>query len=119
MNDKDIQSNNLKAGDVVDIFNYHDNIERVARKFIVVAYNIPVGCCATYFPETNVLVPINSVADKSNTPTSKSVVVNIRLADQVQLLVVSAKRKRTCSQFLFNRDIISLQELLCSFLIPD
>jgi hypothetical protein len=50
----------------------------VAHKFIVIAYPIPVGCTATYFPETNVLVPVNSVADKSNTPTSKLVIVKIK-----------------------------------------
>ena len=57
MNEKDIAKQNFKAGDVVDIFNHHDNVERVARKFIIVAYSIPEQCCATYFPETNVLVP--------------------------------------------------------------
>jgi molybdopterin-dependent oxidoreductase alpha subunit len=78
MNEKDIEKQGLKAGDVVDLFNYHDNIERVAHKFIVVQYNIPEQCTATYFPETNVLVPIGSVAKKSNTPTSKFVVLKVR-----------------------------------------
>ncbi|MFN6082062.1 MAG: FdhF/YdeP family oxidoreductase, partial [Bacteroidota bacterium] len=78
MNEKDMVRHNLQAGDIVDLYNYHDGIERVARKFIVVAFNIPEQCTATYFPETNVLVPINSVADKSNTPTSKFVVLKVR-----------------------------------------
>ena len=39
----------------------------VARRFLVVPYDIPPGCCATYFPETNVLVPIDSMADGSRT----------------------------------------------------
>jgi hypothetical protein len=43
-----------------------------------VPYSIPRRCAATYFPETNVLVPLRSVADKSNTPVSKSVVISIR-----------------------------------------
>ena len=73
MNQKDMNSRDIKDGDVVDLFNNHDGIERVAHKFIVVAYPIPEGCTATYFPETNVLVPITSVAYKSNTPTSKQV----------------------------------------------
>ena len=38
-------------------------------------YSIPPGCAASYFPEANVLVPVTSVADKSNTPTSKQVIV--------------------------------------------
>ncbi|CAN5442286.1 FdhF/YdeP family oxidoreductase [soil metagenome] len=78
MNTKDIASQNLKAGDVVDILNFEGGIERIAHKFIVVAYNIPAKCTATYFPETNVLVPINITADKSNTPVSKSVIVKIK-----------------------------------------
>jgi molybdopterin-dependent oxidoreductase alpha subunit len=78
MNEKDISKQNLKAGDIVDLYNYHGDIERVAHKFIVVQYNIPEQCTATYFPETNVLVPIDSVAEKSNTPTSKSIVLKIK-----------------------------------------
>ncbi|MCF0065051.1 FdhF/YdeP family oxidoreductase [Dyadobacter chenwenxiniae] len=78
MNENDIAKRNLKGGDVVDLYNHYDGIERVAYKFVVVPYPIPEGCTATYFPETNVLVPINSVADKSNTPTSKMVILTIR-----------------------------------------
>ncbi|WP_291910606.1 FdhF/YdeP family oxidoreductase [Chitinophaga sp. CB10] len=78
MNEKDIASIGLKAGDVVDLFNTFDGIERIAQGFIVIAYDIPESCTATYFPETNVLVPVNSVADKSNTPTSKLVVIRIK-----------------------------------------
>jgi hypothetical protein len=50
----------------------------MAHNFLVVPYAIPPGCTATYFPEANVLVPINSVADKSNTPTSKGVVLQVK-----------------------------------------
>ena len=81
MNAKDIGNAGLKNGDVVDLFNYSDGAERAARKFIIVEYSIPGQCVATYFPETNVLVPINSKADKSNTPTSKSVVIKIRKSE--------------------------------------
>ena len=78
MNKSDITRLGFKTGDHVDIFNHHGNKERVARRFIIIAYSIPEGCCATYFPETNVLVPINSTAAKSNTPTSKWVVVTLQ-----------------------------------------
>ncbi|MCF2493803.1 FdhF/YdeP family oxidoreductase [Dyadobacter chenhuakuii] len=78
MNENDIAKRDLKSGDLVDLYNHYDGIERVAYKFVVVPYPIPEGCTATYFPETNVLVPINSVADKSNTPTSKLVILTIR-----------------------------------------
>jgi hypothetical protein len=51
----------------------------VAKNFMVIQYNIPEQCAATYFPETNVLVPINSVADRSNTPTSKYVIIKLKI----------------------------------------
>ncbi len=78
MNEKDIVNTGLKAGDVVDIYNTSNGVERVAHKFIVVQYDIPEKCIATYFPEANVLVPIKSVADVSNQPASKSVAVKVR-----------------------------------------
>jgi molybdopterin-dependent oxidoreductase alpha subunit len=78
MNTKDIMAAGLKAGDVVDLYNDFGGVERVVHKFIVVEYNIPEKCTATYFPETNPLVPLNSVADKSNTPTSKLVILRIK-----------------------------------------
>lgn len=78
MNEKDINDRGLQDGDVVDLVNNHDGTERVANNFIVVKYPIPEGCTATYFPETNVLVPVTSVADKSNTPTSKQVILKVK-----------------------------------------
>ena len=78
MNKEDIAERGLNAGDIVDLHNTHNGIERVARKFLIIDFSIPKGCAATYFPETNVLVPIDSVADKSNTPTSKYIVIKIR-----------------------------------------
>jgi molybdopterin-dependent oxidoreductase alpha subunit len=83
MNPDDMKRDGLKRNDVVDIFNYHDGVERVVRKFIVLDYNIPSTNVATYFPETNVLVPIKSTAKRSNTPTSKSVVVKVVKSDSV------------------------------------
>ncbi|MGZ8557472.1 MAG: FdhF/YdeP family oxidoreductase [Chitinophagaceae bacterium] len=78
MNQQDMNIRGLKKEDVVDIFNHHDGVERIARKFRVIPYPIPVTCTAAYFPEANVVVPIGSVAEKSNTPTSKLVVVKVR-----------------------------------------
>jgi hypothetical protein len=43
----------------------------------VIEYPTPAGCAAAYFPETNVLVPLDSTADVSNTPTSKSVIIRL------------------------------------------
>ncbi|MDR3711615.1 MAG: FdhF/YdeP family oxidoreductase [Puia sp.] len=78
MNQTDIEEGGFRAGERVDLFNYYGDVERVARLFIIVPYNIPRRCTVTYYPETNVLVPIDSVAEKSNTPTSKMVLIKIR-----------------------------------------
>ncbi|GAA4846827.1 FdhF/YdeP family oxidoreductase [Saccharopolyspora rosea] len=51
--------------------------ERRAANFRVVAYPTTPGSAAAYYPETNVLVPLDSVADISNTPTSKGIVVRL------------------------------------------
>jgi len=80
MNEKDIMTLKLTDGELVNLYNHYEDVERVAYGFIVVSYPIPEGCAATYFPEANVLVPINSVADKSNTPTSKWVIITVRKA---------------------------------------
>jgi len=80
MNPDDMNEHGWKQGNALDITSHfeEDGAEqlRIARKFVVVPYNIPRRCVATYFPEANVLVPIGSVALKSNTPTSKAVVVS-------------------------------------------
>jgi molybdopterin-dependent oxidoreductase alpha subunit len=78
MNAKDIAKAGFKGGDKVDLFNYTDGKERIAHLFIIVPYDIPERCTATYYPETNVLVPISSVALKSNTPVSKLVIIKIK-----------------------------------------
>jgi molybdopterin-dependent oxidoreductase alpha subunit len=78
MNDSDMAEAKLEKYRVVNLYNRHGGIERLAEKFIVVPYNIPRKCVATYFPEANVLVPIDSFADISKTPTSKSVVITIK-----------------------------------------
>ncbi|MFD8642965.1 FdhF/YdeP family oxidoreductase [Streptomyces zaomyceticus] len=54
-----------------------DGSERRAPGFRVVHYPTSRGCAAAYYPETNVLVPLESTADVSNTPASKSVIVRL------------------------------------------
>jgi molybdopterin-dependent oxidoreductase alpha subunit len=78
MNPADIRERGLKPGDCVDLTSHFRGEIRNAARFIIVEYDIPPRCCATYFPETNVLVPIGSVADKSHTPTSKYVVIRVK-----------------------------------------
>lgn len=78
MNPDDITELGVKAQDWVDIVNVtSDGLRRIASAFKVTPYNIPKGCAAAYFPETNVLVPLDAVADKSHTPISKFIVVRL------------------------------------------
>ncbi len=83
MNDEDIRDLGLNPGDVVDLTSHFRGEERVARHFIVVKFPIPRRCAATYYPETNVLVPIGSVAQRSNTPTSKFVIITVAKSERV------------------------------------
>ena len=77
MQEDDITEAGLTAGQWVDLANHFGGQTRWARAFMVAPYGIPRGCVATYFPEANVLVPIDSTAEVSNTPTSKYVIVTI------------------------------------------
>lgn len=79
MNEDDLHERGLKAGDVVDLVGHFRGEIRRVNRFITVKYDIPKGNCATYFPETNVLVPLDSTADESQTPTSKMVAVTIEV----------------------------------------
>lgn len=78
LNPTDIAEEGLSAGQVVDLTSHFEGGERVARGFQVVPYQIPRRCAATYYPETNVLVPVRSVAEKSNQPVSKSVRITLQ-----------------------------------------
>ena len=80
VNSADMVERDLVERQLVDLVSEWRGEERRCAGFIVVPYDIPRGCCATYFPEANPLVPLDSVADKSNTPTSKSVVIRIEHA---------------------------------------
>jgi formate dehydrogenase major subunit len=79
LNRRDIEAHGLRAGDHVDIVAHWagDDVDRRVRNFRVVEYDTPRGSAAAYYPETNPLVPLASVAEHSNTPTSKSVVVRL------------------------------------------
>ncbi|GGK05354.1 FdhF/YdeP family oxidoreductase [Luteimonas terricola] len=72
----DIAALDMRAGDRVDLESLcDDGVRRRAKGFLLVDYDIPRGCLAAYYPETNPLVPLSSFADESRTPTSKSVPV--------------------------------------------
>ena len=77
LNLEDMAEAGLQAGQLVDLTSHFKGRTRVAESFLVRSFQIPRGCAATYFPEANVLVPIDSVAERSNTPTSKFVVISV------------------------------------------
>jgi molybdopterin-dependent oxidoreductase alpha subunit len=78
VNPEDIEALGLADRQLVDLVSsWEDGIERRAKSFRVVAYPSARGSAASYYPETNVLVPLDSVADVSNTPTSKGVFVRL------------------------------------------
>jgi molybdopterin-dependent oxidoreductase alpha subunit len=73
----DLEQLGLVDGEHVDLVSVWSDGERRAEDFRVVSYSTARGCAAAYFPETNVLVPLDSVAKVSNTPVSKSVVIRL------------------------------------------
>lgn len=77
MNNIDIVNLGLSKGSMVDLSSEMKSGLVVSPNWFVVPYEIPEGNIATYFPESNILIPLDSVADRSNTPTSKSVPISI------------------------------------------
>jgi anaerobic selenocysteine-containing dehydrogenase len=80
VNIDDLSDRGLRDGDLVDLISVWTDGERRARGFRAVEYATPRGCAAAYFPEANVLVPLDSTAEGSNTPVSKSTVIRLERA---------------------------------------
>jgi anaerobic selenocysteine-containing dehydrogenase len=73
----DLRARGWADGDRVDVMSHFQGRTRTVEDFRLVEHDIPTGCLAAYFPETNPLVPLERVAAGSNTPASKSVVVTL------------------------------------------
>jgi formate dehydrogenase major subunit len=74
----DIAALGFAEGDHVDIVSeWEDGSERQVPTFRIVAYELPRGCAAAYYPETNPLVPLDNKAEGSNQPASKAVIVRL------------------------------------------
>ncbi|MFJ9176254.1 FdhF/YdeP family oxidoreductase [Streptomyces sp. NPDC102360] len=81
-NAEDLTELGIEEGSLVDLISvWTDGSERRAPAFRVVGYPTPRGSAAAYYPETNVLVPLDSVAENSNTPTSKAVIIRMEPAE--------------------------------------
>ena len=80
LNNVDMARLGIQREQWVDLISHFQGETRRAERFKAIPYDIPAGCAAAYFPETNVLVPIRSVSEKSNQPVSKSIVISIEVS---------------------------------------
>ncbi len=86
LNPLDMEARNLKAGQIVDIYSHFEGQVRRAPRFAIVPYAIARRSAAAYYPEINVLIPIRSVAAKSNQPAAKSIRITVCPADSGETL---------------------------------
>ena len=75
---QDLADLGLADGGYVDVHSEAaDGVDRVLRQLRLIAYPSARGCATAYYPEANVLVPLGSTAEGSNTPASKSVIIRL------------------------------------------
>jgi molybdopterin-dependent oxidoreductase alpha subunit len=89
LNPLDMQASNLHAGQVVDIYGHFEGEVRKAPRFAIVPYAIARRSAAAYYPETNVLIPIRSVAAKSNQPAAKCIRITLTPVEPYEALPFS------------------------------
>ena len=77
MNSIDMLDRTWKTRQRIDITSHFEGQTRVSQNWLVIPYDIPSGNIAAYFPEANELVPLNSTAELSNTPTSKWIICSL------------------------------------------
>ncbi len=77
LNPEDMEARSLRPGQIVDIYSHFEGEIRKAPRFAVVPYAIARRSAAAYYPETNVLIPIRSVAAKSNQPAAKCIRITL------------------------------------------
>ena len=77
MNPDDMLELQIKTRDVVDVTSHYNGVTIRSNEWTVIPYKIPKRNIAAYFPEANELVPLESTADTSNTPTSKWIICTI------------------------------------------
>jgi anaerobic selenocysteine-containing dehydrogenase len=90
VNPDDLTEFGLADGQFVDVHGVHtDGEQRVLRQYRVVSYPTAKGCAAAYYPEANVLVPLDSIAEGSKTPASKTVIVRLALSERQEPISAS------------------------------
>jgi anaerobic selenocysteine-containing dehydrogenase len=98
INKEDLHTIRMKDGEWIDMITLsEDGTTRRADGFRLVAYDIPRGCLAAYYPETNPLVPLTSFADQARTPTSKSIPVML-VPSQVERPAQTQTQTATAAQ---------------------
>lgn len=86
LNPLDMEARNLHAGQIVDIYSHFEGEVRKAPRFAIIPYAIARRSAAAYYPETNVLISICSVAAKSNQPAAKSIRITLTPSDRDEAL---------------------------------
>jgi molybdopterin-dependent oxidoreductase alpha subunit len=90
-NEQDIRRLGFEPGQKVDLVAlWDDERERRVSGFTLIAYDIPAGQAAAYYPETNPLVPLESYGDRTFTPTSKFIAIRLEQAKASNLISTSA-----------------------------
>ncbi|NAX20175.1 FdhF/YdeP family oxidoreductase [Vibrio sp. V39_P1S14PM300] len=90
INEADIRKLGFEPGDKVDMVSlWEDGKERRVAGFTLVAYDIPQGQAAAYYPETNPLVPLDSYGDKTYTPTSKFIAIKLEKSSKPEPLTTA------------------------------
>jgi molybdopterin-dependent oxidoreductase alpha subunit len=77
LNAADLAERGLADGARIDVTSHFEGETRRLRDFRAVAYDVPRGCAAAYFPEANALVPLRAYADRSLTPAYKSIPITV------------------------------------------
>jgi anaerobic selenocysteine-containing dehydrogenase len=79
MNEQDMASQGFEHGDRVDITTALPDSDLRLEDITLVAYNIAPGTVGAYYPEANVLVPLDYIDEESGTPSYKSVPIRLTL----------------------------------------
>ncbi|WP_149087490.1 FdhF/YdeP family oxidoreductase [Pseudomonas prosekii] len=91
VNEADIIRLGFKPGQKADIVSiWDDGRERRVKGFTLLAFDIPAGQAAAYYPEVNPLVPLESTGDGSHTPTSKFVAIRLEMASESGLIMAKS-----------------------------
>ena len=77
LNEEDMRERQIEKNQIVDLVSHFGAERRRAEHFKAIPYEIPRGCAAAYYPETNVLVPLAAVSAGSNQPASKSIPITL------------------------------------------